>query len=196
MSTTIPSRLDGSTDPSAAGAERSEPVGRAKRGGGGGRRGGRPELADELKALLPDELLDELLAGARTEGEIAGPGGDVEIGSTGHGSREQEDGERPHMLRLARQGTFERRFELLLRESRTDEKLLPSARAQRDRLPAVGGRHGHPDLHRAAGVAHLPDHARNNGTNLPRMVGQELFEQVTHAVDDAVLDFQFVLRGA
>ncbi len=36
---------------------------------------GRPELADELKALLPDELLDELLAGARTEEEITGRGG-------------------------------------------------------------------------------------------------------------------------
>jgi putative transposase len=47
----------------------------AKRGGGGGRRVGRPELAEELKALLPDELLDELLAGARTEEEITGSGG-------------------------------------------------------------------------------------------------------------------------
>src|SRR5579872_1580923 len=75
MSTTIPSRLDGSTDPSAAGAERSEPGGRARRGGGGGRRVGRPELGVELRALLPDELLDELLAGARTEEEITGPGG-------------------------------------------------------------------------------------------------------------------------
>ena len=28
-----------------------------------------------MKALLPDELIDELLAGARTEEEIAGPGG-------------------------------------------------------------------------------------------------------------------------
>src|SRR4051794_23197050 len=75
MSTTIPGRLDGSTDPSAAGVERSEPGGRAKRGAGGGRSGWRPELAEGLKALLPDELLDELLAGARTEEEIAGPGG-------------------------------------------------------------------------------------------------------------------------
>ena len=75
MSTTIPSRLDESTDPSAAGAERSEPGGRAKRGGGGGRRVGRPEFAAELKALLPDELLDELLAGASTEEEITGRGG-------------------------------------------------------------------------------------------------------------------------
>jgi putative transposase len=73
MSTRIASRLEESTDPSAAGAERSEPGGRAQRGAGGGR--GRPELAAELKALLPDELLDELLAGARTEEEITGPGG-------------------------------------------------------------------------------------------------------------------------
>ena len=75
MSTTIPSRLDESTDPSVAGAERSEPGGRAKRGGGGGRRVERPELAAELRVLLPDELLDELLAGAGTEEEITGPGG-------------------------------------------------------------------------------------------------------------------------
>jgi len=61
----------------SAGGARSEPGGRAKRGGGGGRsaRRPRPELADELQALLPDELLDELLAGARTEEEITGPGG-------------------------------------------------------------------------------------------------------------------------
>jgi trans-aconitate methyltransferase/GNAT superfamily N-acetyltransferase len=32
----------------------------------------RPALAEEVKALLPDELIDELLAGARTEPEIAG----------------------------------------------------------------------------------------------------------------------------
>src|SRR5215813_14770589 len=74
MSTTIPSALDESRDP-AGGAERSEPGGRAKRGGGGGRSARRPELAEELKALVPDELLDELLAGARTEEEITGPGG-------------------------------------------------------------------------------------------------------------------------
>jgi transposase-like protein len=53
MSSTIPGRLDESSGPPAA----------------------RPELAAELKALLPDELLDELLAGARTEEEITGPGG-------------------------------------------------------------------------------------------------------------------------
>ena len=75
MSTTIPGRLDESTDPSAAGAGRSERGGRAKRRAGGGRPARRPELADELKVLLPDELLDELLAGARTEEELTGPGG-------------------------------------------------------------------------------------------------------------------------
>jgi hypothetical protein len=75
MSTKIPSRLDESTDPSAAGVERSEPGGRAKRRAGGGGRAGRLELADEVRTLLPDELLDELLAGAKTEEEIAGPGG-------------------------------------------------------------------------------------------------------------------------
>jgi transposase-like protein len=67
--------LDESRDASAAGAELSEPGGRARRGGGGGRPVWRPELTDELKALLPDELLDELLAGARSEEEITGPGG-------------------------------------------------------------------------------------------------------------------------
>jgi putative transposase len=75
MSTRIENRLEEFRDPSAAGAERSEPGGRAKRGGGGGRSAGRAGFADELKALLPDELLDELLAGARSEEELTGPGG-------------------------------------------------------------------------------------------------------------------------
>jgi putative transposase len=75
MSSTIPGRLDASSDPAAAGAARSEPGGRVKRRAGGGRWLDRPELAEELRALLPDELLDELLAGARTEEEITGPGG-------------------------------------------------------------------------------------------------------------------------
>jgi hypothetical protein len=35
----------------------------------------RPELADEVRALLPDEVVDELLAGAGTEEGIARPGG-------------------------------------------------------------------------------------------------------------------------
>jgi putative transposase len=32
-------------------------------------------LPDEMRKKLPDELVDELLAGAKTEGEIVGPGG-------------------------------------------------------------------------------------------------------------------------
>src|SRR5579875_2057713 len=32
-------------------------------------------VPDDLRGKLPDELVDELLAGARTEGEIVGPGG-------------------------------------------------------------------------------------------------------------------------
>ena len=61
MSTTIPSRLDESGEPGRAGVARQPAL--------------RPELAEEVKALLPDELIDELLAGARTEEEIAGRGG-------------------------------------------------------------------------------------------------------------------------
>jgi putative transposase len=77
MSSTIPSRLDEVPEqPDSAGVERSEPVGRAQRRAGAARRQDpRGELAEEVRALLPDELIDELLAGARTEQEIAGPGG-------------------------------------------------------------------------------------------------------------------------
>lgn len=77
MCTTIRSRLDETSDPGSAGGERSEPVGRAERRAGAARREAAPraELAEEVKALLPDGLIDELLAGARTEEEIAGPGG-------------------------------------------------------------------------------------------------------------------------
>jgi putative transposase len=69
--------LDDASDPGGAGAERSEPVGRAERRAGAARRqlAPRPELAEEVRALLPNEVIDELLAGARTEEEIAGPGG-------------------------------------------------------------------------------------------------------------------------
>jgi putative transposase len=57
--------------------ERSEPGGRAQRRAGAARRQPPPrvELADEVRALLPDALIDELLAGARTEEEIVGQGG-------------------------------------------------------------------------------------------------------------------------
>jgi putative transposase len=77
MSTTISSRLDETPEqPDSAGVARSEPVGRAERRAGAARRSDLgPELAEEVKALLPNELIDELLAGARTEQEIAGPGG-------------------------------------------------------------------------------------------------------------------------
>ena len=78
MSSTITTRLDEDQDPGSAGVARSEPGGRAQRRAGGARRPPTPdraELAAEVKALLPDELIDELLAGARTEEEIAGQGG-------------------------------------------------------------------------------------------------------------------------
>ena len=78
MSTTITSRLDEIPEqPDSAGVARSSPGGRAQRRAGAARRQPppRPELAAEVKALLPDELIDELLAGARTQEEIAGAGG-------------------------------------------------------------------------------------------------------------------------
>jgi putative transposase len=83
----------------SAGAERSEPGGRATRGAGGTLRaaaaGGRraelaPELVDDAVnrarvrttvgslpdgGRISDEVIDELLAGASTEEEIVGPGG-------------------------------------------------------------------------------------------------------------------------
>ena len=57
MSNTTSSRLDETPDPD----ESAAPV------------APRPELAEEVQALLPDELINELLSGARTEEEIAGP---------------------------------------------------------------------------------------------------------------------------
>jgi putative transposase len=55
---------------------RSEPGGRAqRRAGAARRRDANPELADKVKELLPDGVIDELLAGAHTEEEIAGQGG-------------------------------------------------------------------------------------------------------------------------
>jgi hypothetical protein len=52
-------------------ARRASEAARGRRGSGGEAL----ELAGEVRTLLPDELLDELLAGAKTEEEIAGPGG-------------------------------------------------------------------------------------------------------------------------
>lgn len=79
MSSTITSRLDEDQEPEdgSAGVERSEPPrGRAQRRAGAARRSDpSPELADRVKELLPDGVIDELLAGAKTEQEIAGQGG-------------------------------------------------------------------------------------------------------------------------
>ena len=77
MSSRISSSLDETEQSDSAGVARSEPVGRAQRRAGAARRRSspEPELADDVRALLPDELIDELLAGARTEEQITGPGG-------------------------------------------------------------------------------------------------------------------------
>jgi hypothetical protein len=65
-------------DQVAAGVSRSEPGGRAQRNARGRDAGippGVADLPDRVKELLPDEVLDELLAGAQGEQEIVGPGG-------------------------------------------------------------------------------------------------------------------------
>src|ERR1700687_1081182 len=74
MSTNTKRRVDGSGG--RAVVTRSEPVGRAERDGGTAS----PELVVEglpleLRERLGDELIDQLLAGARSEEEIVGPGG-------------------------------------------------------------------------------------------------------------------------
>jgi putative transposase len=65
-------------DPGSAGVSRSEPGGRAQRNASG-REVDRPpgvgDLPRDVGELLPDEVVDELLAGARGEEEIVGPGG-------------------------------------------------------------------------------------------------------------------------
>jgi putative transposase len=55
----------------SAGRARSEPGGRAQRPAGGESL----ELPEAIRDRLADEVIDELLAGARTEEEIVGPGG-------------------------------------------------------------------------------------------------------------------------
>src|SRR3954471_22834974 len=57
-----------------AGGVRGEPVGRAEQPAGGAPSFG-IELSPEARERLADEVIDELLAGARTEEEIVGPGG-------------------------------------------------------------------------------------------------------------------------
>ncbi len=65
-------------DEVAAGVSRSEPGGRAQRNASG-REVDRPlgvgDLPRDVRELLPDDVVDELLAGARGEEEIVGPGG-------------------------------------------------------------------------------------------------------------------------
>jgi putative transposase len=63
-------------EPACAGGEAGEPGGRAGRGAGAARPPQGPsELSREVRERLGGELIDELLAGARTEEEIVGPGG-------------------------------------------------------------------------------------------------------------------------
>src|SRR5918911_3591053 len=73
------SRIDLRDNGARAGVERSEPGGRAQLSAGAARRarGAAPvdELPPGVRDRLSDELIDELLAGARTEEELVGPGG-------------------------------------------------------------------------------------------------------------------------
>jgi putative transposase len=71
------SRIDEKETRGRAGVERSEPGGRAARDAGARRPrpGSVDELAPGVRDRLSDELIDELLAGARTEEELVGPGG-------------------------------------------------------------------------------------------------------------------------
>jgi hypothetical protein len=65
-------------DEVAAGVSRSEPVGRAQRNASGRDAGITPgvaDLPDPVKELLPDGVVDELLAGAQGEQEIVSPWG-------------------------------------------------------------------------------------------------------------------------
>src|SRR3954467_3008208 len=72
------SRIDVKDDGARAGVERGEPGGRGARDAGAPRapRGSVAcRLSPGLRDRLSDGLVDELLAGARTEEEIVGPGG-------------------------------------------------------------------------------------------------------------------------
>src|SRR6187200_1289057 len=73
------SRIDATEKGARAGVERSEPGGRAELSAGAPRRapGSVPggELPPAVRDRLSDELIDELLAGARTEEELVGSGG-------------------------------------------------------------------------------------------------------------------------
>jgi Transposase, Mutator family len=73
------SRIDEREKGTAAGVLRGEPGGRAAQDAGARCRPRGSVPVDELLPIarerLSDELIDELLAGARTEQEIVGPGG-------------------------------------------------------------------------------------------------------------------------
>src|SRR6266404_6341372 len=70
---TVPRKMGDELESRAAVAG-SEPVGRADRDGGATPREVEG-LPAELRDRLGDELIDQLLAGARTQEEIVGPGG-------------------------------------------------------------------------------------------------------------------------
>jgi putative transposase len=76
MSTSTKTTIEGEGR-ACAGVSRSEPGGRAQRNAGGAFAAGPPfeRLPAEVGERLGDELIDELLAGARSEEEIVGPGG-------------------------------------------------------------------------------------------------------------------------
>ena len=71
------SRIDRNQNGARADVERSEPGGRAELNAGAARRAPVPvgELSPGVRDRLSDELIDELLAGARSEEELVGPGG-------------------------------------------------------------------------------------------------------------------------
>ncbi|MBV9047938.1 MAG: IS256 family transposase [Solirubrobacterales bacterium] len=80
MPTTTKTRTElneGTAGLESASGERSSPGGRAQRAAGAAPppRGSLEGLPLEVREQLSDELIDELLAGARTEEEIVGPGG-------------------------------------------------------------------------------------------------------------------------
>ena len=76
MSTSTKTAIERRARP-GAGVSRSEPGGRAQRDAGGALAAGSAveRLPEEVRERLSDELIDELLAGARSEEEIVGPGG-------------------------------------------------------------------------------------------------------------------------